>query len=76
MNRRRRGRTYSIPMSLIKAIVPENEDSVRLVLKGGEELELEDTADTGSGNAGVMIVAGSQKTYVRWSEVDRIDFSH
>lgn len=71
----RRGIEYAIPFHMIRAVVPESGDSSRVVLRGGEEIELEDTADAGEGNAGVLVLEnGREKVYLPWDEVRRIDF--
>ncbi len=67
---------FSIPFSLIRSIIPESSDSSRVILKGGEELELEDQADVGDGNDGVLILTAddAKPIYVEWDDVRRIDF--
>jgi hypothetical protein len=66
---------YSIPFALVAAVVPRGEAS-RVVLRSGEELVLEGTADVSPDNAGVLIFEGSKEspTYVPWRDVDRVDF--
>ena len=65
---------YNIPLGLVAAIVPTSYDASRIVLKSGLEVELEDSADVGEGNAGLAVVRGDDVRYVEWDEVKRIDF--
>lgn len=66
---------YSIPFSLIRAVEPRDDDSSRVILKSGEELVLEDTADVGEGNSGVLVIPTEGKPiYVEWDEVKRVEF--
>ena len=71
----RRDVAYAIPMGRIAAIVPGDGGSSRVILRNGEELELEGESDVGRGNAGVMVLDGDQeKVYLPWGKVKRIDF--
>jgi hypothetical protein len=47
-----------------------------VIYKDGQELKLEDTADVGRENAGMLVFEGGQKTprYIPWEDVRRIDF--
>lgn len=76
LNGDRRDLEYNIPFSLIRSIIPESRDSSRVILKGGEEVTLEDSADVGDGNDGVLVIpdGGGEPTYVDWDDVERIDF--
>ena len=67
---------YNIPFSLVKSIVPRGGDSSRVTLKGGEEVTLEDAADVGDGNDGILVIpdGGGDGTYIDWDDVERIDF--
>jgi hypothetical protein len=69
---------YNIPFGLITSIVPAGRDGrARIVLHGGEELELESKGDLGPGNAGVLIfVEGRDRPdYVAWINVEQIDLT-
>ncbi len=72
----RRDVHYFIPFQLIAAVIPESRDSSRIVLKNGEELELEDSADVGDDHDGVLVLGGEEvePVYLAWDEVRRIDF--
>ncbi len=74
----RRDVRYHVPFSLIAAIVPRGEDWSLVVLRGGEEIELEDTADVDGDNDGVLVLGGEEveTVYVPWDRVKRIDFDH
>jgi hypothetical protein len=73
----RRDIDYNIPLFMIASVIPESRDSSRLVLKNGKEVELEDSADVGDGNAGIAVVTGTGRddvVHVRWEDVRRVDF--
>ncbi len=72
----RRDVSYFIPFQLVAAVIPESHDSSRIVLKNGEELELEDSADVGDDHDGVLVLGGEEvePVYLAWDEVRRIDF--
>jgi hypothetical protein len=67
---------YSIPFSLVSAVVPRGDRS-RVVLRSGEEIVLEDTVDVSEDNAGLLVYVGGgdRPTYVNWEDVDRVDFT-
>jgi hypothetical protein len=74
------GVDYTILFGLVASIVPGGDDpaaaGVTVTLHGGEELQLERAGDLGQRNAGILIfVDGRERPeYVRWSEVQRVDF--
>lgn len=71
----RDGIEYDVPFSLVASVTPTGRDRSRVELTNGEVLELEDSADVGEGNAGVVILAdGERPLYVPWDDVERIDF--
>lgn len=74
----RRDIDYSIPFELVKAVVPRDSEASRVILRGGGEVLLEGTADVSEDNAGVLVFEGGREkpTYLRWSDVERIDFEH
>jgi hypothetical protein len=71
----RNGISYSIPFALVASVAPRT-DSSRVTLRSGEELVLEDTTDVSDDNAGVLVFEPKQPkpTYVRWDEIERVDF--
>ncbi len=65
---------YSIPFALVRSIEPRSADASRIELVDGETLELEDSADVGDENAGILILAdGGGSTYIPWRDVDRVE---
>ena len=71
----RRHLSYSIPFALVASVVPRG-DAARVTLRSGEELMLEDTTDVSEDNAGMLVFEPkhAKPTYVRWDEVERVDF--
>jgi hypothetical protein len=66
---------YSIPFSLVAAVVPRG-DSSKVTLHNGEELVLEGAVDVSEDNAGLLVFAGAgEPTYVNWNDVERVDFT-
>ena len=71
------GVDYIIPFGLVASIVrPERETRATVTLHNGEQLQLDRRGDLGEQNGGVLIFPeGSQRAeYVRWTDVERIDF--
>ena len=75
------GVNYTIPFGLIASIRPpgsEEGDAERgtVILHSGEELQLERAGDLGEGNAGMLIfIDGIERPeYVRWTDVEGVDF--
>ncbi len=64
---------YHIRFADITSIMPAGRDSSEVVLKNGERLELEDSADVGSGNAGVLVISGDDQVYIAWDEVEKVE---
>jgi hypothetical protein len=76
-----RGVDYTIPFGLIASIVPlaieeRGAQRARVMLRDGEELQLERTGDLGERNAGMLIfVVGRERPeYVQWTDVEQVDF--
>lgn len=65
---------YSIPFWMIAAIEPRGHSSSRVILRNGEEIELEDSADVDDGNAGIAIVDDGRTTYLEWDDLERVQF--
>ena len=75
------GVDYTIPFGLIASVAPRGRDErgaqrVRVTLHNGEELQLERTGDLGDGNGGMLIFVDDRPrpAYLRWTDVERIDF--
>jgi hypothetical protein len=75
------GVDYTIPFNLIASIVPTGLEGggakvARVILHGGEELQLERSGDLGGQNAGMLIfVDGHQSPeYVPWTDIAQVDF--
>lgn len=76
------GLDYSVPFSLISAIVTGQAESngdrrVGVVLSDGREVRLERTGDLGNEHAGMLIFVDGgdeQPEHIAWSDVTRIDF--
>ena len=64
---------YSVPMGLVSSIEPRKDGSL-VILKSGEKLDLEGTADVDEGNDGIAILDGDKVGYVAWDRVRRVDF--
>lgn len=73
---KRQGVEYSIPFARIAFLLPEKSGSSRVVLRNGQEMRLEDTADVGPENAGVLVFEQGQAKprYIPWEDVRRVDF--
>ncbi len=76
-----RGIDYTIPFGLIASIVPAGGQEgaapgARVILHGGEELNLERKGDLGERNAGVLVFVAGRETpeFVSWADVERVDF--
>jgi hypothetical protein len=71
------GVDYIIPFALVVSIVrPDGDARARVTLTSGKELQLDRRGDLGEQNGGLLIFpADSQGSeYVRWTDVERIDF--
>jgi len=73
------GVDYTILFGLIASIVPPGREEGgaqrgRVILRNGEELELEPAGDLGEKNAGLLIfVDGQRPEYVPWADVGKVD---
>lgn len=65
---------YNIPFRMIASIEPRGSSSSRVVLRNGEEIELEDAADVDDGNAGIGVKGSGNPQYVDWDDVRRVQF--
>jgi hypothetical protein len=67
--------TYSIPFDRVDAVVPSGRTASRVLLAGGNELQLEGDADVGEGNSGIAVLgADDGRTHIPWDRVQRVDF--
>ena len=74
------GVDYTIPLGLIASIVPFEPDAggnhgARVMLLGGEELQLERSADVGQRHGGLLVFTPGRERpeYLRWEEIQGID---
>lgn len=67
---------YNIPFSLVAA-VERRPNAARVTLRTGATLTLEDSADVGGDNAGVLVFVQGRPhpTYLAWEDVARVDFA-
>lgn len=72
------GVDYSVPFGQIAAVEVPETGRVRVVLQGGEVVELERAGDLGEGNGGLLVFpdGGDRPEYLPWDEVERLDFDH
>lgn len=71
------GVNYTIPFGLIASIIlPDSQQRPRVLLRSGEQLQLDRTGDLGEANAGMLVFTDAQQRpeYVRWTDLQRIDF--
>ncbi|MFP3940107.1 MAG: hypothetical protein ACLF0P_07365 [Thermoanaerobaculia bacterium] len=70
----RDGIEYYIPFALVRSVTPRGLDRSRVELTTGETLDLEDSADVGEPNAGIVVLRDDERpTYVPWDEVERVE---
>lgn len=77
LNGKMRDIAFDIPLELVASIEPLGGDACNVILRTGEELELEDGQDVSDRNAGVLIFKSDDRdpVYVRWRDVERVEFS-
>lgn len=65
---------YAIPFAMVKS-VQRRSDSVRVTLRNGENLVLEDSQDVSDENDGVVVLSagGDRELYIAWRDVERIE---
>jgi hypothetical protein len=68
---------YDIPLRLVARIEPLSRSESRVVLRTGEELELEEGQDVSDRNAGVLVFTADERDpiYVDWRDVERVEFA-
>jgi len=66
---------YIIPFRRIASLEPQDQETL-VQLINGEELTLEDSADVGSGNFGVLVLdqKGQKSAYLLWEKIKQIKF--
>jgi hypothetical protein len=72
------GVDYTIPFDLVASIVlPGDAGPASIILRSGEELQLERAGDLDDWNAGMLIFIDGieQPEYVRWDDVARVEFN-
>ena len=72
-----KGVDYTIPFGLVASIAVRgaDDDHSKVVLRTGEELQLERRSDLGSQNAGMLVFAeGANVEYVPWADVSEVEF--
>lgn len=75
MNGEMDGIEFNIPMARVRSVEPMRRGFSRVILDSGETLTLEESHDVGEDNSGVLIFDGGRDpTYIRWEDVERIDF--
>ncbi len=71
------GVDYTLPFGLVASIeLPSTAtERARVILQGGETLDLERSGDLGEGNAGLLIFGEDREhpAYVPWADVERVD---
>jgi hypothetical protein len=67
---------FDIPFNMIASIEPQDPDESVVVLRNGEELELEDSQDVSDDNDGVLVFTEGDRdpVYIEWDDVEMIRF--
>jgi hypothetical protein len=68
------GIEFDIPFNMVLSVEPMRGGRARVELVSGEVLTLEDTADVGDENAGILVLHDRNSTYIDWDDVERIEF--
>ena len=71
------GVDFNVPFEMVQSVQPRSRRSAQITLRNGEELRLDNGQDVTADNDGVLIFArgvDEDPEYVRWRDVDRIDF--
>lgn len=76
LNGQMRDIEFDVPFAEVASIRPSGSDASLVILRNGEELELEDSQDVSESNDGVLIYTGDEAdpTYVAWQDVELIEF--
>ena len=70
------GIQFNVPIPLVAALVPIDNESARLFLRDGRETVLEGETDVGEWNGGMLIYdhGAGKPTYIEWKDVRRVEF--
>jgi hypothetical protein len=76
LNGRMRDVEFDVPFSMVTSIRPDGPDAAIVELRNGERLELEDSQDVSERNAGLLVFEreDADPVYVKWSDIERIEF--
>ncbi|WP_370090465.1 hypothetical protein [Ekhidna sp.] len=67
---------FIIPFYNISAIAPRSSDTSIITLKDGSKLTLEDGQDVSDKNLGVLIRTKSDRVYVPWDRIEKINLDY
>ncbi len=70
------GIQFNVPIPMVAAIEPIDDESARLFLRDGRETVLEGETDVGEWNGGMLIYenGAGKPTYIPWKDVRRVEF--
>ncbi len=76
LNGQMRDIEFDVPFAQIASIRPSGTDASLVILRNGEELELEDSQDVSENNDGLLIYTGddADPTYLAWQDIELIEF--
>ncbi len=69
---------FDIPFRNITSIEPRRHDESLIVLRGGEQIRLEDSQDVSDDNDGILIFTrdDDDPVHIHWDDVERIELRH
>lgn len=67
---------FAIPFANIVSVAPYGRDSAIVVLRSGEEIELEDSQDVSESHDGILVLDAQQQpvAWIAWSELEIVRF--
>lgn len=69
------GVEFNVPFERIARVEPRGRTSARVQLRSGEEIRLFEGQDVSEANDGIVVLSNDEDgTYVRWEDVDRVEF--
>jgi hypothetical protein len=76
LNGRDRDVEFAIPFEMIASIAPYGRDSAVVTLRGGEEIELEDSQDVSDSHDGILVLdeQGEVLSWIAWDDVEIVRF--